>query len=67
MGDYKFQVNWLRRTDTLGYEIGAWCSKSTEQENHAFCSVCVKSFSHAKKGIQDVLQHSSTGIYNKSS
>ena len=36
MGDYKFQVNWLRRTDNLGYEIGAWCSKSTEQENHAF-------------------------------
>ena len=66
MGECKFQVDWLRRTDTLGYAIGAWCGKSTEQENQAFCSVCAKSFSHAKKGIQDLLQHSSTVMYSKS-
>lgn len=62
---HKFQFDWLQRKDLLNYEIGAYCERSQEIQNHAYCRVCKKNFSHSARGISDLFQHSSSAKHNR--
>ena len=39
MGKCKFDINWLSKRDSLGYNVSDWCAKKSELE--FFCKVCV--------------------------
>lgn len=57
----QFNYSWLDRTDSLGFKISKWASKSSDSE--IFCKVCVNTIKIDKKGFQAIVQHVSTKIH----
>lgn len=57
MGKCKFDVNWLSKRDSLGYNVSDWCAKKSELE--FFCKVCVDAYT-CQKGWYSLAQHVGT-------
>ena len=58
MGKCKFDVSWLTKRDTLGYNVSDWYAEKSEHE--FFCKVCLDTYM-CQKGWHSVVQHVGTG------